>query len=251
MTAKRNAGLAPTRQRAGFGRWATLALALSVTPVTAMAQGVAPGAEQAQPQQPPVLPMPAVPEFKPLPAGVRPTAPVIGVFNTQMIMGQSVAVQKIEKELGTRRESLVSDVRAEETQLQGIRQGILKSGKAPTPAQQQELQKRVMDDRTKFGNRNRILEEDAQVGLNQVQREIQQIVSAIARARGMTMVLQAGTAALHDNTLDISNEVVTYLNTTLPSVYIPGPNEDPEEIAKSGKYPVAPFQMNDQGGEQQ
>ncbi|GAB6967530.1 hypothetical protein JCM25156A_15670 [Komagataeibacter kakiaceti JCM 25156] len=224
-------------------RGALCGLALALTPALAMAQDA--GGQQ----QSPILPMPPVPEFKPLPAGSRPAAPVIGIFNTQQIMAQSLAVQKLQTELGARREALVRDVRAEDGQLQALRQSIIKAGKAPTPEQQQDLQKRVMADRTKFGNRNRILEEDAQVALNQVQREMQQIVSAIAAARGMTMVLQAGTAALHDNSLDISDQVVTYLNQALPTVYLPGPTEDPEEIAKSGKYPVMPFQPPaDNGG---
>ncbi|WEQ55524.1 OmpH family outer membrane protein [Komagataeibacter nataicola] len=224
-------------------RGALCGLAIALTPALAMAQDA--GGQQ----QNPILPMPPVPEFKPLPAGTKPAAPVIGIFNTQQIMAQSTAVQKLQTELSNRREALVKDVRAEDTQLQALRQSIIKAGKAPTPEQQQDLQKRVMADRTKFGNRNRILEEDAQVALNQVQREMQQIVSAIAAARGMNMVLQAGTAALHDNSLDISDQVVTYLNQALPTVYLPGPTEDPEEIAKSGKYPVMPFQPADNGGE--
>ena len=226
-------------------RGALCGLALALTPALAMAQDAGGG----QPQQNPILPMPPVPEFKPLPAGTHPAAPVIGIFNTQQIMAQSTAVQKLQTELGARREALVKDVRAEDGQLQALRQSIIKAGKAPTPEQQQDLQKRVMADRTKFGNRNRILEEDAQVALNQVQREMQQIVSAIAASRGMTLVLQAGTAALHDNSLDISDQVVTYLNQALPTVYLPGPTEDPEDIAKSGKYPVMPFQPSDNGGE--
>ncbi|MCJ8355671.1 OmpH family outer membrane protein, partial [Novacetimonas hansenii] len=83
-------------------RGAFFGAALALTPAIAMAQD----AGNQQQQSPPILPMPPVPDFKPLPAGTRPAAPVIGIFNTQQIMAQSTAVQKLQTELGTRREAL-------------------------------------------------------------------------------------------------------------------------------------------------
>ncbi|MBB2167040.1 OmpH family outer membrane protein [Gluconacetobacter aggeris] len=210
----------------------------------------APAAAPAATDQQPLLPAPPVPDFGPLPAGAKPPAPIVGVFDTDAIMRQSVAIQEVEKEMGTRRDALIRDVRAEEGQIQALRQQMMNAPRPEAEAQQRSLQQRVAADQRKFGNRNRILEEDIQIALNQVQREIGQVVNSVAKARGLTLVVQSGLTVLHGPQVDISDQVASRLNAILPHVYLPAANEDPEVVAKSGKFPTAPVQMADPSQQQ-
>ncbi|MBB2203972.1 OmpH family outer membrane protein [Gluconacetobacter takamatsuzukensis] len=237
---------------AGFfvvtGMGAALAPAFAAAPA---ARAAAPAAAPAAPDQPPLLPAPPVPDFAPLPPAAKPPAPVVGVFDTDAIMRQSVAIQEVEKEMGTRRDALIRDVRAEEGQIQALRQQMMNAARPEAEAQQRSLQQRVAVDQRTFGNRNRILEEDIQIALNQVQREIGQVVNSVAKARGLTLVVQSGLTVLHGPQVDISDQVASRLNAILPHVYLPAANEDPEVIAKSGKFPTAPVQMADPQQQQQ
>ncbi|WP_246386881.1 OmpH family outer membrane protein [Gluconacetobacter sacchari] len=240
------------RLLAGFfvvtGMGAVMTPAVAAAPAAHAAP--APAAEPAAAPGQPLLPAPPVPDFAALPPGAKPPAPVVGVFDTDAIMRQSVAIQEVEKEMGTRRDALIRDVRAEETQIQALRQQMMNAARPEAEARQRSLQQRVAADQRTFGNRNRILEEDIQIALNQVQREIGQIVTSVAKARGLTLVVQSGLTVLHGPQVDISDQVASRLNTILPHVYLPAANEDPEVIAKSGKFPTAPVQMTDPAQQQ-
>ncbi|MBB2202537.1 OmpH family outer membrane protein [Gluconacetobacter tumulisoli] len=239
-------GIAPA-MAAPAPRAAATAAAPAAAPAPAPAAEAGPDGAPAEP----VLPAPIVPTFGTLPAGVRPPQPVIGVFDTGEIMRQSVAVQQVEQEMGARREKLIQEVRAEETQIQALRQRMLNAPREQAEIQQRALQQRVASDQRKFGERNRILQEDIQVAMNQVQREVAQVVNTIGKSRGLTMVVQSGLTVLHGPEVDISQQVATRLNAILPHVYLPAENEDPEVIAKSGRFPTAPVQMTEPGPQDQ
>ncbi|CAP57458.1 putative outer membrane protein [Gluconacetobacter diazotrophicus PA1 5] len=241
-------GMTPLGRRILAGLCVAAAMGAGLAPAAAPAAPAPAAASQdgvAGGGPPPVLPAPPVPDFGPLPAGARPPQPVIGVFDTNEIMRQSVAVQQVEQEMGTRREALIHDVRAEEEQIQALRQRMLNAPRDQAEAQQRALQQRLAADRQKFGNRNRILQEDTQIALNQVQREVDQVLATVAKSRGLTIVVQSSGTVLHGPQVDISEQVASRLNAVLPHVYLPAANEDPEVIAKSGKFPTAPVQMTD------
>jgi Skp family chaperone for outer membrane proteins len=250
----------PTGRWIFTGLFVAAGLGVGLAPA-AMAQGAAPvphmvttpagneddPAAGGAPAPAPILPQPPVPTFGALPAGPRPPQPVVGLFDPDEIMRQSVAVQQVEQEMSARREALIHDVRAEEAQIQTLRQRMLNAPRDQAEIQQRALQQRVAADQRKFGNRNRILQEDIQIALNQVQREVEQVLATVAKSRGLTVVMQANSTVLHGPQIDISDQVASRVNAILPHVYLPAANEDPEVIAKSGKYPTAPVQMNDQG----
>ncbi|WP_342629925.1 OmpH family outer membrane protein [Nguyenibacter vanlangensis] len=242
-------GVVPTFRPTLFGLCAVLCAGAAHAAPARPAAAAAPAASdgEAPAGAAPVLPAPAVPVFGPLPAGPRPPAPVIGLFDPAEIMRQSVAVQQVEQEMAGRRDALIHDVRAEETEVQTLRQRMMSAPRDKAEAQQRALQQRVAADQRKFGNRNRILQEDIQIAMNQVQREVGQVVASVSKSRGLTLVMQSGGAVLHGPQVDITDQVIAQLNTILPHVYLPAANEDPEVVAKSGKFPTAPVQMSDPG----
>ena len=157
-------------------------------------------------------------------------------------MRQSSAAMQVERVLGSRRDELAQDVQKEQASWRDEQQKLQAQAKSLTSDQiqgrERSLQARVMKAQRDFRNRNRIIQEAAQVSLGQIERELVMVLQKVATAHGMNLVLHSEQVALHVDGQDITNEVATQLNKTLPSVFIPEANVDPEELAKSGKMPT-------------
>ncbi|MBE7210130.1 MAG: OmpH family outer membrane protein [Gluconacetobacter diazotrophicus] len=206
------------------------------------AEGQAQG--QNGPQTAPVLPLPPVPTLGDLPKAAAPPAPVMGVISVPDIMRQASAAQQVEQVLGARREKLNQDAQKEQ---QGWRatqqeiQGQVQSGKIkPDQAQARAnaLRSRVQAAQKEFQNRNRIIQEAAQVSIGQIERELVQVIKQVSAAHGMNLVLHREQVALNMPDFDITAQALDQLNRTLPSVFIPADGQDPEQLAKSGTYPT-------------
>lgn len=194
--------------------------------------------EQAQP----VLPLPPIPGAPDIAKEAPPPASVIGVISVGGVMRQSSAAMQVERVLGSRRDELAQDVQKEQASWRDEQQKLQAQAKSLTSDQiqgrERSLQARVMKAQRDFRNRNRIIQEAAQVSLGQIERELVMVLQKVATAHGMNLVLHSEQVALHVDGQDITNEVATQLNKTLPSVFIPEANVDPEELAKSGKMPT-------------
>ncbi len=198
-------------------------------------------AQQPQaPQTPPVLPLPPIPVLSEMPKGIAPPAAVIGVLSVPDVMRQSTAAQQVEKSLGARRDKLNQDAQREQLAWRDLQQQIQSAKGSPDQLQtrQHALQQRVQQAQRDFRNRNRILQEAAQVALGQVERELVQVIRQVAAARGMNLVLHREQVALNVNEFDITLQVANQLNSSLSSVFIPGDGVDPEQLAKSGSFPT-------------
>ena len=208
-------------------------------PAQGQSQGQSPQGAQG-PQTAPVLPLPPIPALSDLPKGTAPPTPVVGVLSVQDVMRQSTAAQQVERILGARRDKLNQEAQKEQQSWRDLQQQILNSKASPDQLQSRKLalQQRVLQAQRDFRNRNRILQEAAQVSLGQVERELVQVIRQVASARGMNLVLHREQVALNINDFDITVQVANQLNSTLNSVFIPGDGVDPEELAKSGAFPT-------------
>ncbi|MBS4074421.1 OmpH family outer membrane protein [Ameyamaea chiangmaiensis] len=213
--------------------------------------------DSGQPQTPPVLPAPTVPAPGDVAKGAPPPTAVIGVISVPDVMRISAAAQEAEQVLGARRDKLAQDVqraqagwRDEQQQLQSQAKGLSSD---QIQARERHLQDRVLTAQRDFRNRNRIIQEAAQVSLNQIERELVQIIRAVASAHGMNLVMHSEQVALHVDGQDISRQVADQLNKVLPHVFIPAENVDPEVLAKSGTMPTtadeARAQQHQQAGD--
>jgi Skp family chaperone for outer membrane proteins len=198
--------------------------------------------EDAQSQTQPVLPMPPVPASPDIPRGVAPPVPVIGVISVQDVMRLATAAQQAERVLGARRDGLAADAQKEQASWRDEQQKLQAQAKNMASDQiqlrERHLQERVMAAQRDFRNRNRIVQEAAQVSLGQIERELVQIIRQVAASRGMNLVLHREQVALSENGLDITQQVADQLNKVLPTVFIPAANVDPEALAKSGTMPT-------------
>lgn len=190
---------------------------------------------------PPVLPLPPVPSVPEQPKASAPPSAVIGVLSVPDVMANSTAAQEIEKTLGARRDALQADAQKEQASWREVQQQI-QSGKGLTQEQAQAklraLQERVARAQRDFRERNRIIQEAAQVALGQVERTLVQVIKQVAAAHGMNLVLHREQVALSMPALDVTQNVADVLNKSLPRVFIPADGEDPEKLAKSGKFPT-------------
>ncbi len=191
-------------------------------------------------QTPPVLPLPPIPALSEIPKGAAPPAAVIGVLSVPDVMRQSVAAQQVERTLGARRDKLNQDAQKEQASWRDLQQQIQNSKLSPEQLASREraLQQRVTAAQRDFRNRNRIIQEAAQVSLGQIERELVQVIRQVAGARGMNLVLHREQVALNINDFDITLQVSNQLNSTLSSVFIPADGVDPEELARSGSFPT-------------
>ena len=198
------------------------------------------GAAAEAPGVPPVLPLPPIPALPSVTRGEAPPAAVIGVLSVQDVMRASTAAQQVERVLGARRDTLNQEAQKEQAGWRQTQQQIQDSRGSEEQKQKRErlLQQRVLQAQRDFRNRNRILQEAAQVSLGQVERELVQVIRQVAQARGMNLVLHREQVALNVNGFDITEECAGQLNAALSSVFIPGDGVDPEALAKSGAFPT-------------
>ena len=211
----------------------------SAPPPQEMASGADAGAAPQGP--PPVLPLPPVPAVAELPKGAPPPTPVVGVISVPDIMHASTAAEQVQRVLGARRDKLTADVQREQMVWRDM-QASIEEGKNETQdqarAKLRSLQERVVREQQEFKNRQRVIQEAAQVALGQIERELVQVIKQVSASHGMNLVLHQEQIALNIQPFDISQQVVNQLNTVLPSVFIPADGVDPEQLAKDGTFPT-------------
>ncbi len=213
--------------------------AAPVAPPAEMAAG--PEGQAAPQGPPPVLPLPPVPSPTELPKGAPPPAAVIGVISVPDIMRASTAAEQVQRVLGARRDKLTGDVQREQLVWRDMQASI---EEAKNQSQDQArgklraLQERVIREQQDFKNRQRVIQEAAQVALGQIERELVQVIRQVSASRGMNLVLHQEQIALNIQPFDISQQVVNQLNSVLPSVFIPADGVDPEQLAKDGTFPT-------------
>ena len=88
-------------------------------------------------------------------------------------------------------------------------------------AKEKELQERITNAQRGFRDRNRFMQEAAQVGLAQIERTLIAVIRQVAESRGMNLVLHRAQVALNVNEFDITEPVVEQMNKIMPTVQLP------------------------------
>lgn len=195
-----------------------------------------------QPETPPVLPQPPIPDSPDLPKAAPPPAALIGVISIPTVMRLSSAAAEAQTVLGERRDKLAAAAQKEQAGWRAEQQKLQESARTLTSEQIQLRERHLQERRAKaqrdFANRARIIQEAANVSLNQIERELVRIVRQVAASHTMNLVLHSEQVALHVDGQDITEETAKVLNKVLPHVFIPAEDVDPEVLAKSGKMPT-------------
>ena len=220
------------------------------SPSPSQSQQPAQQAPQEAEEQPIQLPMPKVPDLAPLPRGVTPPVAVIGVIGVPEVMRASTAAQQIDRVIGERRERLGADAQKEQIAWRDLNQSLANQRNTISPeqirARERELQERITSAQRQFRDRNRVIQEAAQAGLNQIQSALIAIIRQVSESRGMNLVLQRAQVALNVNEFDITEQVTAQLNRLLPTVNLPadgvsvaGQTPGPVPILANANQPAA------------
>ena len=184
------------------------------------------------------LRLPPAPKVPEVPHGLMPPAAVLGVLSVPDVLRQSTAYEEADKVLAERRQKLNEDAQKEQVALRDLGQKLAADRAKLTPAQirarEKSLQDRISASRREFAERNRIIQEQGQFALAQIQRTLQEVVQKVAAARGMNLVLQRQAVAVNVPEFDLTGEVLQVLNKALPSVVIP-----PQGVAPLTKHAPA------------
>lgn len=194
--------------------------------------------QQAADDQPPVqFAMPPVPELPALPKGTNPPTAIIGVIGVPDVMRASTAAQQIDRVIGERREKVNQDAQKEQAAWREMQQALGAQRTTMSPdqirAKERELQDRITSAQRLFRERNRVIQESAQVALNQIQATLIAVIRQVAESRNMNLVLHRQQVALNVNEFDITDAVTEQLNRILPSVTIPA-----DGVAPTAQLPV-------------
>ncbi len=177
------------------------------------------------------LQLPPAPDLPALAKSAAPPAASIGVLGIPEIMRASSAAQQVEKTIGERREKLNEDAQKEQVVWREMQQALAnersKLSADQIRAREKELQDRITSAQRTFRDRNRIIQEAGQYGLAQIERMLVSVIRQVSESHGMNIVLHRAQVALNVNEFDITEQVVTQLNKTLPTVALPADGVSP------------------------
>lgn len=198
------------------------------------------GAEGEAPIQ---VPMPPIPTLPQLPRGASPPAALVGVFGLPEAMRASLAAQQVDKVIGDRRQKLGVDAQAEEQAIIEMQKALANDRAKLSPdqarAREKEVQDRFTASQRLFRNRDRIIQEAAQVAINAIQANLIAVVRQVSESHGINFVMHRQSVALNSPEFDITDQVVAELNKLMPTVDISPDGVSPLANA-SATAPVAP-----------
>ena len=184
-------------------------------------QGVAPADQEPMIQ----VQLPPVPELPALPRAASPPSASIGVIGVPEVMRASQAAQTVDRVIGERREKLNEDAQKEQAAWRDLQQQLANQRSTMSPEQirtkERELQDRITNAQKVFRDRNRIIQEAAQYGVGQIERELVAVIRQVSESHGMNLVLHRAQVALNVADFDITDQVAEQLNKVMPTVSIP------------------------------
>lgn len=216
--------------------------------VAAMLCLAAPALAQFQPGAPPVTPKPPAtqaPAASQAPAAPKPgtsqplPVPVIAIVDLDRVMRESTAYQKAAAQIEKMRETTSENLRQRENELRDAEQDLARQQRLVTPEvfdqKRRDFQRQVGEAQQLAQNKKRELEVASNGAMSQIRKMIVQVVTDIARERGVNLVLPRAAVILEAPAFDVSNDVIVRLNQKMPSVAVAAPEQAAKPAAKQQK----------------
>lgn len=151
-------------------------------------------------------------------------APIIMIVDIQGVQQGSRAFKHIQGQMQTHRQSFQKEISDQEGQLRTAEQELQRQRTVLSPdafaQRQREFQERVNNVQRNAQSRRRQLEEGFNEAMQQVQRQLLQVVSKLAEERGATIVLPKSLVVLVDKRFDVSEEALKRLDAALTQVAV-------------------------------
>ena len=162
---------------------------------------------------------------------VKNNFPIV-VIDMQYIVARSAAAVEVRNELDRLKKEYTAIVTKEEEALKllqdelGVQRSILPVDEFNKL--EQDFRSRVEKLQSVIAEKNKELEQILKKSINIIQRKSIQIITNIARERGLAAVLDTSTVVLAADSINISKIVIENLNKEMPSI-------DIDELKKSSK----------------
>lgn len=215
-----------------------------------------PAQAQPRPAQPPAAevppPQPAPPisiqQLPPLSPSPPPPAPIIGVLDVDQIRARWAPYAGLDNAIRSRVNRLRQDEQRERQALDEASRAFVAQRANMTQdqqrARQREIEQRAATLSRQFGDRQREIQSLAQ-NAEALEQIFRAVVSQVAGARGINLILRSNVVALNHPSLDITNDVLGQLQLVPVQVQIPPelpPAPAPAAQAPAPAQPAAPAQ---------
>ena len=157
----------------------------------------------------------------------------ITVIDMQYIVARSSAAVLVRKELEELKKKYSLEISNEEEELKALQEELSSQRSILPPDEfskmESEFREKVERLQTSVAEKNKEIEVILNRSVNAIQTKAVQIVTNIARERGLAAVLDTSTVVIAADSINISNQVLEMLNKELPSLDIENANEDEAE----------------------
>lgn len=154
------------------------------------------------------------------------------VVDVQRVLDESEAAKGVQKQLNTQRAKFQTETEKEENQLRQSEQELGKShGHLSAEAyseREQQLRQHFISVERHVDVRRKLLDQSFTDAMNVVRDKLLSIVQNLAHEKGANLVLVKQQVLWADKTLDVTDEVLSQLNKSLPQVTVKAPEEDKE-----------------------
>ena len=147
---------------------------------------------------------------------------VIAIIDMQRILREAIAVQAMQQEIEQRRSRYQTELQKKEEEIRNTDQELLRQRSVLTAdvyaKKRQDLERQVAGMQREIQAQRRGLDEIFGQGMNQVRRELVEVVKEIATERGADLVLAKANVVLVRPDLEITDEALERLNVRLERV---------------------------------
>ena len=159
------------------------------------------------------------------PTGNQPV--VMGVIDIQYIMNNAKAAKSVKAALEKQAAAYQAELAQQENAIR-VADQQLQQQRATLSQQDFETKKNALGQqvealRQKAATRNKQLQQMENGAMNQVEQALLQSAAEIAKARGLTMVLNKAMVVLNVTSYDITKEALAKLDARLSAVKLPAP----------------------------
>lgn len=150
---------------------------------------------------------------------------VAAVIDYQRILREATAARSIREQIEERRKVYQDEISLEERRLQEADQAFARQRSLLTPEalaeKRREFENEVVDVQRLVQERRRELDRASALALNEVKKELIEIVTGIAEQRGFNLVLPSSEVLFFARQIDLTEEVLAQLDARLPQVQVP------------------------------
>lgn len=154
------------------------------------------------------------------------------VVDVQRILDESEAAKGVQKQLNTQRAKFQTETEKEENQLRQAEQDLTKAHDHLSADaygdHEQKLRQHFIAVERHVDVRRKLLDQSFTDAMNVVRDKLLAIVQDMARERKANLVLVKQQVLWSDKQLDVTDEILSRLNKSLPQVIVKVPDEDKE-----------------------